>query len=169
MGKAVLVIDMPKNCFACKLQDWANCRIVKGVHTGDTRPVWCPLREVPEASGSSPLLFDREAAMQTLKQYCDYTNEKELISVERALGFELTPQQIHFIATGQWRRTGKTTAEAIRKYLMNRGKVINLIPITIKESCEFREYEAVMRTLESAGLGDIKINKNPKRHTGGGE
>lgn len=48
MSKAILVIDMPKNCLHCKLQDWANCRIVKGCHTGDTRPDWCPLRPMPE-------------------------------------------------------------------------------------------------------------------------
>ena len=45
--KAILVIDMPENCFKCKLQDWANCRIVKGCHTGDTRPNWCPLKPIP--------------------------------------------------------------------------------------------------------------------------
>lgn len=47
--KAILVLDeMPENCFKCKLQDWANCRIVKGCHTGDTRPDWCPLKPMPE-------------------------------------------------------------------------------------------------------------------------
>ena len=45
--KAILVIEMPENCFKCKLQDWANCRIVKGCHTGDTRPNWCPLKPMP--------------------------------------------------------------------------------------------------------------------------
>lgn len=48
MSKAILVIDMPKNCFHCKLQDWANCRILKGCHTGDTRPDWCPLKPLPD-------------------------------------------------------------------------------------------------------------------------
>lgn len=48
MDKAILVLDMPKNCLNCKLQDWANCRIVKGCHTGENRPDWCPLKEVPE-------------------------------------------------------------------------------------------------------------------------
>lgn len=48
MSKAILVMDMPKNCFHCKLQDWANCRIVKGCHTGYYRPDWCPLRPLPE-------------------------------------------------------------------------------------------------------------------------
>ena len=47
MSKAILVIEMPENCFKCKLQDWANCRIVKGCHTGDTRPDWCPLKSMP--------------------------------------------------------------------------------------------------------------------------
>ena len=48
MSKAVLVMDMPSSCLDCKLQDWLNCRIVKGCHTGKSRPDWCPLRELPE-------------------------------------------------------------------------------------------------------------------------
>lgn len=48
MSKAVLIMDMPENCFHCKLQDWANCRIVKGCHTGNKRPNWCPLQPIPE-------------------------------------------------------------------------------------------------------------------------
>lgn len=48
MSKAVLILDMPDNCFKCKLQDWANCRIAKKCHTGDSKPDWCPLRELPE-------------------------------------------------------------------------------------------------------------------------
>ena len=46
--KAILVLEMPENCFQCKLQDYASCRIVKGCHIGDTRPDWCPLRPAPE-------------------------------------------------------------------------------------------------------------------------
>lgn len=46
MSKAALIIDIPKNCWDCKLQDWAHCRITKRCHTGDTRPPWCPLCEV---------------------------------------------------------------------------------------------------------------------------
>ena len=60
MSKAILVMDMPKNCFACKLQDWANCRIVKGVHTGNTRPDWCPLREVPKKKEENDAYTDCE-------------------------------------------------------------------------------------------------------------
>ena len=50
--KAILVLDdMPENCFKCKFQDWANCRIVKSCHIGDTRPDWCPLKPMPERKG----------------------------------------------------------------------------------------------------------------------
>lgn len=60
MSKAILVMDMPKNCFHCKLQDWVNCRVVKGCHTGDTRPDWCPLREVPQKQEDLPTNIYRE-------------------------------------------------------------------------------------------------------------
>ena len=48
MSKAVLVMNMPENCFKCKLQNWANCKITNKCHVGECRPDWCPLRELPE-------------------------------------------------------------------------------------------------------------------------
>ena len=48
MSKAVLVMDMPKDCYECKLQDWLTCRIAKKCNTSHSRPDWCPLRELPE-------------------------------------------------------------------------------------------------------------------------
>lgn len=48
MPKAILVMNMPANCFKCKLQNWANCRITNKCHVGESRPDWCPLRELPE-------------------------------------------------------------------------------------------------------------------------
>lgn len=48
MSKAVLVMEMPENCFKCKLQDWATCRVTKKCHTGNNRPDWCPLKPLPE-------------------------------------------------------------------------------------------------------------------------
>ena len=48
MSKAVLVMDMPKDCYECKLQDWLTCRIAKQCNTSHSRPDWCPLREVME-------------------------------------------------------------------------------------------------------------------------
>ena len=54
MSKAILVLDMPKNCLNCPLADWANCRITKGVHTGYFRPDNCPLRDIPEKQEDLP-------------------------------------------------------------------------------------------------------------------
>lgn len=48
MAKAVLIMNMPENCFRCKLQNWANCKITNKCHVGECRPDWCPLRELPE-------------------------------------------------------------------------------------------------------------------------
>ena len=48
MSKAVLVMDMPKDCYECKLQDWLTCRIAKKCNTSHSRPDWCPLRELPK-------------------------------------------------------------------------------------------------------------------------
>lgn len=56
MRKAILVMDMPKNCYECKLQEWLNCKIVKGCHIGKTRPDWCPLRQVPEKREADPAI-----------------------------------------------------------------------------------------------------------------
>lgn len=63
--KAILVLDeMPKDCPMCPLSNWnslnqfTGCRIVKGklyAMTDDkgyaesnTRPSWCPLKEMPQ-------------------------------------------------------------------------------------------------------------------------
>ena len=40
-------MDMPKDCYECKLQDWLTCRIAKKCNTSHSRPDWCPLRELP--------------------------------------------------------------------------------------------------------------------------
>lgn len=67
MSKAILVIDMPENCLKCKLQDWANCRIIKGCHTGDTRPDWCPLKEFPQKK--------KDTLMTNYKRYVQGWND----------------------------------------------------------------------------------------------
>lgn len=67
MSKAILVMDMPKSCFNCKLQDWANCRIVKGCHVGDSRPTWCPLKEVPQKK--------KDTLMTNYKRYVQGWND----------------------------------------------------------------------------------------------
>lgn len=56
MAKAILIIDIPQNCFACKLQNYANCKVVEGCHVGNNRPDWCPLQELPEKNPNNPEL-----------------------------------------------------------------------------------------------------------------
>ena len=53
MSKAILVMDMPKNCFDCRFQEMGFC---EAVHSGgemipdddlESKPCWCPLRPIP--------------------------------------------------------------------------------------------------------------------------
>lgn len=57
--KAILVIDMPKDCWDCHLVDeWGNCEAIKitsekyGMsikqYSNGERPSWCPLRPLPQ-------------------------------------------------------------------------------------------------------------------------
>lgn len=50
--KAILVIDMPKNCNDCALNyDNQNClgiEVFTKVSIEDDRPSWCPLKPMPE-------------------------------------------------------------------------------------------------------------------------
>lgn len=53
MAKAVLVMDMPERCDMCDLRytlPFGNkvCYIKLKSVTGEKRPDWCPLRELPE-------------------------------------------------------------------------------------------------------------------------
>lgn len=59
MAQAVLVMDMPENCFKCKLQNWANCKITNKCHVGECRPDWCPLRELPEKIPESKSEYEK--------------------------------------------------------------------------------------------------------------
>ncbi len=59
--KAILVIDMPKDCWDCRLVDeWGNCDAIKitsnkydmSVKQNDKeRPSWCPLKPMPQPKG----------------------------------------------------------------------------------------------------------------------
>ena len=54
MSKAILVMDMPKNCFDCRFQEMGFCEAVHSVGEMipdddlESKPDWCPLREMPE-------------------------------------------------------------------------------------------------------------------------
>lgn len=56
MSKSILVVDTPENCIGC---DFSDCelreyycerakRYLKGGEGEESRPVWCPIRDLPE-------------------------------------------------------------------------------------------------------------------------
>ena len=54
MAKAMLIMDMPSSCDKCELKVLPNpwsfmiCgKTKKHIESGNQRPTWCPLREVP--------------------------------------------------------------------------------------------------------------------------
>lgn len=65
MAKAVLVMDMSERCDMCDLRytlPFGNkvCYIkLKGV-TGEKRPDWCPLRELPEKKETNYYMNNKE-------------------------------------------------------------------------------------------------------------
>lgn len=59
MAKAVLVMDMPYDCFSCELFDGDDsCYASKKFFIGDNtvfkngKPDWCPLREMPSRTNA---------------------------------------------------------------------------------------------------------------------
>lgn len=63
MGKAVLVIDMPKDCFDCPMCIESivdRCKINYkdihgdgGIEETDSRPSWCPLKPIEHRDGKT--------------------------------------------------------------------------------------------------------------------
>ena len=60
--KAILIIDMPENCYECSCCDGIGCDgiecknqykgYVDGWNSG--RPSWCPLKPMPKKTGQKP-------------------------------------------------------------------------------------------------------------------
>lgn len=67
--KAVLVIDMPKNCLKCHLLEYDKEIGVVCRHnwTGDSRPDWCPLKPLP-----NKLPLESGSIMNTFKESTKY-------------------------------------------------------------------------------------------------
>ena len=55
MAKAVLVMDMPKDCFACDLESYGECKAMFGevIENKFEKPEWCPLKPMPEMKEQS--------------------------------------------------------------------------------------------------------------------
>ncbi len=48
MSKAILVIDMPENCYECCLNNYHFCDVTADGIDIEHRPNWCPLKPAPE-------------------------------------------------------------------------------------------------------------------------
>ena len=77
--KAVLVIDMPKDCRRCQLMVDRFCYGIPMDEVHDNinineRPSWCPLRPLPEGHGD---LIDRKDLIENglRKGFCDWYDE----------------------------------------------------------------------------------------------
>ena len=55
MANAVLVMDMPKDCFACDLESYGECKAMLGevIENKFEKPSWCPLKPMPEKKEQS--------------------------------------------------------------------------------------------------------------------
>lgn len=58
MSKSSIGYGYPENCFKCRLQNFLNCKIVKGCHVVGNRQDWCPLLELPEKKESDSFLME---------------------------------------------------------------------------------------------------------------
>ncbi|MBR2653992.1 MAG: hypothetical protein IKD59_05485 [Lachnospiraceae bacterium] len=81
--KAILVIDMPKNCAECKLM------YLQGIGEGicnavdwDERPTWCPLRPLPQKKEVE--VNDIEDIMRTEYSIEDIYTNKYIATIQLA-------------------------------------------------------------------------------------
>lgn len=73
MRKAILIFDMPMNCYECELNNYHFCDVtgdcIEEYRDTEYRPDFCPLRELPEK-------YNLEAAYKRKHDY-DWTGEYE--------------------------------------------------------------------------------------------
>ena len=86
-------------------------------------------------------LFSREKAEGEVKRIEGGRYLNKIRDVEKALGITLTPQQVYYVAVGEWRRSGKTTAHIIR-LLMQEGEPLDL-----------RSSDEINKILDEHGFG----------------
>lgn len=79
MSKAMLIIEMPKDCCSCEFEEYRKdtdlgdgeyCYINSGQCTADNRPGHCPLIKIPE---SQPSLLDK---MEPYLNWCERTGNE---------------------------------------------------------------------------------------------
>lgn len=97
--------------------------------------------------------------------YADLPEQQELFNkIEAALGFKLFIWQKAFITMGYYRRSGQTTAWALRE-LLNK-KIIDFTrpPSNAKEAFEREELLKTKQQLESAGIKTAPIARNREQY-----
>lgn len=106
-----------------------------------------------------------EAAKHAEWIYADLPEQQELFNkIEAALGFKLFIWQKAFITMGYYRRSGQTTAWALRELLS--GKIIDFTrpPSSHKEAFEREELLKTKQQLESAGIKTAPIARNREQY-----
>ena len=86
--------------------------------------------------------------------------EKEIKIIEKALGYKLFVWQKALIYSGELRRTGHTTAWAIRQLLFENSIYIGFGSQKPKEIFEDKELIKIARLLKDTGLIRAKIHVN---------
>lgn len=78
--------------------------------------------------------------------------------IEKALGFKLFVRQKYFIAWGVWRRLGKTTAQHIRRLVMDKEPVyIPKKPRSAREKFENEELIRIYEKLKAGGVPTCEV------------
>lgn len=89
MNKAVLVIDMPNNCWECPCfmdNGWrCQCRLDMDEEVHDGRPDWCPLHQLPEKWEEKPYNSASRKDWQrgynhAIDDICGVVNEQEAMN-----------------------------------------------------------------------------------------
>lgn len=153
-SKAKLIMDMPSNCNKCNLlQVGEYCDTYcsaeqRPIYTlgQKERPGWCPLKEIfPEST--------RENASRLVAQGLGIETWAKINEIEMALGIELTPTQLIYIATGSLRRTGKTTANIIRCLVLEDEVLeMNLAGASDRYRIYAKELVEIKQRLEAKGV-----------------
>lgn len=102
-------------------------------------------------------IASREQELNAVERYCGKGTVKDIEEIECILGYKLTPQQIHYIGMGRWRKVGQTTAYAIRKYLENKGKDIIYKVSTREGQLEAEMQIKIIKKIVSAKRENVKI------------
>lgn len=97
--------------------------------------------------------------------YADLPEQQELFNkIEAALGFKLFIWQKAFIATGYYRRSGQTTAWALRELLSKKIIDFTRPPSSAKEAFEREELLKTKQQLESAGIKTAPIARSREQY-----